>query len=475
VSWSTLGAPASVIRYGGYLATGLKAPSAAAAARGWLAAHKQLFQLRTVRNLRLATAAPLRGSRVHAVVFRQTFGGVLSADGIVTVTVVRAKHGWKVVYASSSLTPDTVVTGKRQLRPVAAWKAAARAAGARAAQVAPLGKTADGSLGLAAAGFSGMQTIRPTVFGTPRKGAIRAYDTTVTKSTVAEQSSYRVIVDAATGKLLFRQNLVDNLTDNPTWLAFTNAPAFNPMNAYPWNYPSTDIRQLYCWTPTAGCTNVASDDPATTVYPLGVASKFAWDDQLDAAGNHLGTTQTTGNNVDEARLWSGSHLIYNDPTLFRPTSATRDYRPAFTNAWFTSGCDPALVSNPTTNPTANDIEAATVNLFVGHNVMHDYSYYLGFDEGHWNSQQYNNGINMVDPFPTPGGPTATPVGNDGLLGNSQAGAATGSRDNANMNTGADGTHARTNMFLWQPIAASFYARAWTVTTTSASTATSSAT
>src|SRR5215211_7337919 len=72
VSWSTLGAPASVIRYGGYLATGIKAPSAAVAARSWLAAHKQLFQLRTVRHLRLATAAPLRGGRVHAVVFRQT-------------------------------------------------------------------------------------------------------------------------------------------------------------------------------------------------------------------------------------------------------------------------------------------------------------------------------------------------------------------------------------------------------------------
>jgi hypothetical protein len=49
------------------------------------------------------------------------------------------------------------------------------------------------------------------------------------------------------------------------------------------------------------------------------------------------------------------------------------------------------VSDPVNNPAANDIEAATVNLFVGHNVMHDYSYYLGFDEAHWNSQQYNNG------------------------------------------------------------------------------------
>jgi extracellular elastinolytic metalloproteinase len=457
VSWSRLGAPASVIRYGGYLATGIKARSAAAAARSWLAAHKRLFQLRTVRHLRVATAAPLRGSRVHAVVFRQTFGGVLSADGLATVAVVRAKLSWKVIYASSSLAPDTTVTGKRLFRPVSAWRHAAIAAGARVGQVAALGKTANGSIGIAAAGFSGPQTVKPTVFGTPRKGAIRAYDTTVTKTTVGEQSSYRVIVDAATGNLLYRQNLVDNATDNPTWLAFTNAPAFNPMNAYPWNYPSTDIRQLYCWTATAGCTNVASDNPATTVYPLGVASKFPWDAQLDSAGNNLGTMQTTGNNVDDARLWSGAHGAFGNPLLFRDTSATRDYRPAFTNAWFNSGCNPALVSDPVGNPAANDIEAATVNLFVGHNVMHDYSYYLGFDEGHWNSQQYNNGVTTIDPFPVPGGPFVQPLANDGLNGNAQAGAATGSRDNANMGTGADGTHAQTNMFLWQSIAGSFYA------------------
>ena len=115
------------------------------------------------------------------------------------------------------------------------------------------------------------------------------------------------------------------------------------------------------------------------------------------------------------------------------------------------------MSDPVGNPAANDIEAATVNLFVGHNVMHDYSYYLGFDEGHWNSQQYNNGVTTIDPFPVPGGPFVQPLANDGLNGNAQAGAATGSRDNANMGTGADGTHAQTNMFLWQSIAGSFYA------------------
>jgi hypothetical protein len=332
VSWSTLGTPASVIHYGGYLATGLRAPSPAAAAASWLAAHKQLFRLRSVNHLRLDTAAPLRGSHVYAVVFRQTFGGVLSADGMVTVTVVRAAHGWNVVYASSSITPDTALTGSRSLTPLAAWRHAALATGARVGAAATIGKTPAGSFGVSAAGFDGLQTVRPTVFGTPRHGAIRAYEATVTASTVGAQSSYLVIVDGATGKLLSRQSLVFNFSDNPTWLAFPAAPPFNPMNAYPWNYPSTDSRQLDCWTATAGCADVVSDDPGTTVYPLGVASKFPWDVQLDSAGNDLHTTQTTGNNVDEARLWSGSHNVYGDPTLFRDTSPTRDYQPAFTNA-----------------------------------------------------------------------------------------------------------------------------------------------
>jgi hypothetical protein len=66
-------------------------------------------------------------------------------------------------------------------------------------------------------------------------------------------------------------------------------------------------------------------------------------------------------------------------------------------------------------------------------------------------------VTTVDPTPPPGGPVLAPRGNDGLIGNAQSGAATGSRDNANMSTGADGAHPTTNQFVWQPLAASFYA------------------
>jgi hypothetical protein len=471
VSWGTLGTPSSIIHRGGYLATGLRAPSAQSAALKWLAAHKAAFGLRSVKQLRLLTAAPLRGSKAHAVSFRQTFGGALSADGVVTVTVVQTKTAWKVVYASSSLARDQAVTGKRSLSPVGAWVKAANAAGIHVSSVAALGKNADGTTALSAAGLSGSETVRPTVFGTAKKGAIRAYDTTVTRSIHGSQDSYRVIVNAATGKLLYRQNLVDNIADNPEWSAFPIAPPYNPLNAFPWNYPSTDTRQLYCWTAATGCTNVVSDDPLTNVYPMGVASKFQWDIPLTVTGVQSTPQSTVGNNVDEALLWSGGGRSYNSPTNPRPISATRDYTAAnfpFTNQWFNSGCNPAPLiatgqAGAQANPNVEDWSAATINLFVGHNRLHDYTYYLGWDEGHWNAQQYNNGVTTVDPSPTPGGPTATPVGNDAIMGQSQDGAVSGgppgygSRDNANMGTGADGQHPSTNMFLWQPLPGAFYA------------------
>jgi hypothetical protein len=471
VSWGPLGTPASVIHFDGYLAAGIRAPSAESAALNWLAAHKTAFGLRSVKGLRVLTAAPLRGSKAHAVSFRQTFGGALSADGVVTVTVVPARTGWKVVYASSSLARDQAVTGKRSLSPVHAWIKAAHAAGIHVSNVAALGKTADGATAVSASGLTGSETVRPTVFGTARRGAIRAYDTTVTRSLNGSQDSYRVIVDAATGKLLYRQNLVDNLASDPVWSAFPIAPPYNPLNAFPWNYPSTDTRETYCWTAIAGCTNVVSDDPGTTVYPLGVASKFQWDIPLDVAGTQGTPQSTVGNNVDEALLWSGGGRQYNNPANPRPISATRDYTAAnfpFTNQWFNSGCDPAPLlatgqAGAQANPNVEDWSAATINLFNGHNRLHDYAYYLGWDEGHWNAQQYNNGINTVDASPTPGGPTATPVGNDAIMGQSQDGAVSGgppnypARDNANMGTGADGLHPSTNMFLWQPLPGAFYA------------------
>ena len=84
-----------------------------------------------------------------------------------------------------------------------------------------------------------------------------------------------------------------------------------------------------------------------------------------------------------------------------------------------------------------------------HNRMHDWSYHLGFVESTWNMQKDNLGR---------GG-----LGNDYEQGNAQAGAISGgppsfaARNNANQFTPPDGQAPITNMYMWQPIAGSFYA------------------
>ena len=460
VSWTRFGTASSVSKAGGFLAKGLQAPDAVTAARNWLDANKTLFKLDSTDSLSAVATEPFRGtSDDYAIVFQQTADGVATTDGLATVAVVGSKAaGWSVVYASSSLTGgSTDATGSDDLSPAEAWTAAANQAGVDASVLDVAAQsTNDGATTLAVDGLRQTQHVKKAVFATPHRGARAAYDATVTAGTIANPQSYQVVVDAQTGELLYRQSQVDYISDNPTWLAPRHSMPYNPLNAFPWNYPTTDGRSLFCWTATAGCDVIAGDNPATTVYAKGVASKYPWDVQLDVNGVNLNTTQTEGNNVDDARVWSGNHGAYGNPALVRDSSPTRDYQPAFTDAWYTSGCNPNNV-NAAINPLGNDIEASTVSLFVGHNVMHDWAYYLGFDEAHWNAQQYNNGVTVTDPNPPPGGPVRQPLGNDGLIGNAQSGAASGSRDNANMNTGADGTHPTTNQFVWQPLAASFYA------------------
>ena len=131
-----------------------------------------------------------------------------------------------------------------------------------------------------------------------------------------------------------------------------------------------------------------------------------WDIKLDSVtGNDLGTTQTTGNNVDEVQR-SGSPRP-RTPTATRRCSGTRARRattsPGVDERLVQLGLRPGPRQRPGEQPGRNDIEAAIVNLFGMHNIMHDYAYYLGFDEPHWNSQQYNN--------------NAGGLANDGLLGN----------------------------------------------------------
>lgn len=80
------------------------------------------------------------------------------------------------------------------------------------------------------------------------------------------------------------------------------------------------------------------------------------------------------------------------------------------------------------------IDASVTNLFYWSNFIHDFSWHMGFDEQAGNFQQNNYGN---------GG-----IGGDAMIARAQAGANTGSENNAFYSGGADGSQGSINMFVW---------------------------
>jgi extracellular elastinolytic metalloproteinase len=170
------------------------------------------------------------------------------------------------------------------------------------------------------------------------------------------------------------------------------------------------------------------------------------------------TLTTRGNNAFTAQDWVSPLTPAENRT---PVSTERYYDRNFpggnfvwSNSWNKSKCDPSALVDPTRNN--GDIDAATTNLFVMHNRMHDFAYALGFTEQTYNAQLDNlNQDGSTGPYP---------YGREGdpELGNAQAGAVSGGqpslegRDNANQITLNDGTPPITNQYLWQPLASGFY-------------------
>jgi extracellular elastinolytic metalloproteinase len=212
---------------------------------------------------------------------------------------------------------------------------------------------------------------------------------------------------------------------SPRWRYFTANPS---LDFQPSTTPTNSV--IGCWIQGPGCTS-----------PTGPFRNVAAFGPWDTVGG-TPTLTTVGNNANTHEAW-GSPLTPGG-TAQAPISATREYTEEFTDAWNNSECDPGQLT-----PGGNDINASVGNLFVAHNRMHDYSYYLGFTEENYNLQLDNSGR---------GG-----VGGDPEVGNAQAGALTGAsptylgRDKANQITLQDGTPGITNQYLFQPIAGAFYA------------------
>ncbi|MBF4161956.1 M36 family metallopeptidase [Nocardioides acrostichi] len=215
---------------------------------------------------------------------------------------------------------------------------------------------------------------------------------------------------------------------DPQWNYFPAAPSLK--STYSDAVPTNN--EIGCWVKGPDCTT-----------PSGPFENLANTGPWDTLASGTAPTMTTvGNNANTHEAW-GSPLTPGGLAQ-APYSPTREYTAEFTDAWNNSKCDPTNLV-----PGGNDIDFSVGNLFVSHNRMHDYSYFLGFTEKNYNLQAENYGR---------GG-----AGGDQEVGNVQAGALTGGqplllgRDNANQIALQDGIPGITNQYLFQPIAGAFYA------------------
>ncbi|MFF0098105.1 M36 family metallopeptidase [Micromonospora sp. NPDC005257] len=398
VRWTDFGTPATLTSTGKPLATGLPADPAAAA-RAYVAANRDVLGLTAegAAALELLTVAPM--GQGATVLFRQRFGDLPAAvDGMLSIGV-RDGAVWHV---SSSLARDAGTPAPATISAEQARKAA-----------------------IADAGRSDAQIVRTSLVAVPTadRGPRAAWEVVLGADTTgADPAAYSTYVDARDGAVLVREDLIDHDADHPSWEVFPNSPRVDRSSA--------DTRKRWCAVRARGCAEV-----------VGVPGHPAWD--VDPATGQS-TSTTKGNNAIAVQNWYS-----NDPFSVGTETATprpdRRYAYPWTNQWQEQRCNPEVF----TSPQANDIDAARANLFAMHNRMHDWTYHLGFTEDTWNMQQDNLGR---------GG-----LGNDPEQGNAQAGGVSGgpptfaARNNANQITPPDGVAPTTNMYLWQPIAGSFYA------------------
>ncbi|MDP9384650.1 MAG: M36 family metallopeptidase [Actinomycetota bacterium] len=441
VRWNAFGTPSTLIRHGGYLATGL-GDDAPAAARAFLTANRDLFRLspEAIADLELVNDAPL--GKGHAVLLRQRFGDLKpTQDGLVAVGVVDGK----ITYVSSSLSGDAGAPAPATLTAVDAYRAAAADVGRNlAADAISAGGLNRGWFEFGVEGSAETQRARLVALPTPQ-GTRTAWETLILDN---DEGPFAVthFIDARTGDVLYRTSRVDYA--QARWQVFPANPPLDPKD-------STDNREIWCWEPAEGCQRVlkGAEPMGDKIGTIGTPERTGeWDtEQATATGPALPTETTQGNAATTTENWE------NFRTRTRPgqqaVSARREYtstgaRATWTNAWSRARCNPTTAFGPNNNN--NDILAATVNLFAMHNRMHDWSYQLGFTEKSFNLQNNNFGRNSADNALDP------------EAGNAQAGAVAFGpptfmgRDNANQTTPPDGIPGLTNMYLWQPIAGAFY-------------------
>ena len=178
VSWNRFGTPQSLIKYGGFLATGLSG-DAVQGARQFVEANSALFRLtqQEAAGLELLNDSPMARSNGHAVIFRQRFGDLPAGqDGLITVGITEGK----VAYVSSSAAGNQGTPGAATLSATEAWIQAAANLGRSVSPSAISNLGQDFSwTSFRVAGFTGLQRVRLRALAMPLGAARPAYETIV--------------------------------------------------------------------------------------------------------------------------------------------------------------------------------------------------------------------------------------------------------------------------------------------------------
>ena len=197
----------------------------------------------------------------------------------------------------------------------------------------------------------------------------------------------------------------------------------------------------------------------TTTKDLTACDHFTYtDDSRNGYDTVAGfpTQLTSGNNALTSNAQLSTSLTPGPPAT-PGVGPGRDFAPAFDDLWAANRCSPAafVAADPA------DIQASIVNLFAGHNQIHDFAYRLGLVEETGALQLDNFGKAGASGDPELGNAQNAAITNPVLEASQDATVPTAGigltgRNNANQITLQDGVPGITNQYLFEPIVG-FYA------------------
>ncbi|MFC7493657.1 MULTISPECIES: M36 family metallopeptidase [unclassified Nocardioides] len=230
--WNDSGTPASILPRDGSLGAAVGSP--VAAARAWVNGNAAVLGLGAgqVAALELVNDQRLAGSDAHAVLLRQTFGGLAPATGgLVTVGIADSQ----VAYVSSSLSRATGTPVAGTVSPLQGWLAAAAnvGLGVPAGQVADIvSAVSENWTRLTVPGFPQQQTVRLRALPMADGSVRPVLEANVVQVLGGAATAYRLLVDGVSKDVLVRRNAVDNAMYSNVFQGTVSNEACGPAHAF---------------------------------------------------------------------------------------------------------------------------------------------------------------------------------------------------------------------------------------------------